>query len=298
MLSNDPTPPALSDPSLASTMNDQLSTAISAHPDRFRGFCFLPMGLPSLAAAELDRCITDLHFVGALIDSHLPNMTFYGSEAYDPFWETAQRLNVPIYLHPTYAPVTDVTGSEGRETPSPRESNSSSYNEIVAAVLSAPGFGWHVDNGLSFLRLWLGGVFDRYPDVKLVLGHMGETIPFMLDRVDSAMGALKSEGVSVKEAWARNVWITTSGFFSMAPFRALKETTDVERILVSRGFENLVEVKWIVLMRFEMQFSVDYPWSTNEVGVAFMQELKDSGVVSKEEWEMIAFKNAQTLLKL
>ena len=219
-------------------MNNQLSTAISPHTDRFRGFCFLPMGIPSAAGAELDRCIQDLNFVGALIDSHLPNMTFYDSTAYDSFWETAQRLDVPVYMHPTYAPISDVTGAEGRETPpasSPTSSDSSSpsYNDFAAADLSSFGFGWHVDAGLAFLRLWLGGVFDRYPDVKLVLGHMGETIPFMLDRVDGALGPVKSEGVSVKEAWRKNVWVTTSGFFSLAPFKALKETTAADRILVS-----------------------------------------------------------------
>ncbi len=185
------------------------------------------MGLPSAAADELSRCVHDLGFVGALMDGHLPNMTFYDTAAYDPFWEAAQRLDVPIYLHPTYAPVKDVTLPEGRETPVDND-----YADTIAAVLSAHGFGWHVDNGLSFLRLWLGGVFDRYPRVKVVLGHMGETIPFMLDRADMALGPWKTDGVTVKQAWERNVWVTTSGFWSMAPLAAVLKTTAADRIMV------------------------------------------------------------------
>ncbi|KAF2708652.1 hypothetical protein K504DRAFT_526767 [Pleomassaria siparia CBS 279.74] len=131
-------------------------------------------------------------------------MTFYSRASYDPLWESAQNLDVPIYVHPTYAPTSDVTEPGGRETP-----NGDEYTEFVAAMLSAHGFGWHVDTGLSFLRLWMGGVFDRFPDAKIVLGHMGETLPFMLDRVNANLGPVKGSGV---KAWKKNVWVSTSGF--------------------------------------------------------------------------------------
>ncbi|KAF2787714.1 hypothetical protein K505DRAFT_218955, partial [Melanomma pulvis-pyrius CBS 109.77] len=81
-------------------INDQLAAAISSHPSRLRGFCYLPMAYPQAAAEELERCVKVLGLVGALVDNHLGNMTFYDTTEYDPFWETAQRLDVPIYLHP------------------------------------------------------------------------------------------------------------------------------------------------------------------------------------------------------
>jgi predicted TIM-barrel fold metal-dependent hydrolase len=251
------------------------------------------MAYPEAAAEELERCVNELGFLGALVDNHLNNMTFYDSTEYDPFWATAQRLEVPIYLHPTYSPGKDVRKPGGRETPSHGD-----YSEVVAAALSAHGFGWHVDTGLNFLRLWLGGVFDRFPHVKIILGHMGETIPYMLDRADAAMGSFKTEGVTVKDAWAKNIWVTTSGFFSVDPFSTLQRTTSSDRILVSIGLLRSLLAIGMSWSLTAVQFSVDYPWSTNENGIAFMEELKTNGMVSKAEWEKIAFKNAIELLKL
>ncbi|CRG83631.1 2,3-dihydroxybenzoate decarboxylase [Talaromyces islandicus] len=271
VVSNDPTPPALTKPDTVKTMNDQLAAAIAPYPERFRGFCFLAMALPEQAAAELERCVLQLGFVGALVDTHLADETFYESSKFDPIWETAQRLDVPIYLHPTYPMIDDVNGTQGRF-----KSQDNDWPADVAAMLGTAVYGWHTDCGLHFLRLWLGGVFDRFPNVKLALGHMGETVPYMLDRANSTLAWAKPSGKSLPEAWATNVWVTTSGFFSLNPFATLLRTTSTDRIM----------------------FSIDYPWATNEEGAAFMDSLKESGMVSHKEWEDIAYRNAVNFLKL
>jgi predicted TIM-barrel fold metal-dependent hydrolase len=247
------------------------------------------MGLPEEAAAELYRCVSSLGFVGALVDNHLANETFYDDTKFDPVWEAAQDLDVPIYLHPTYPLIEDVNGTTGRFKP---EGNN--WSQSVAAILGTNAYGWHSDCGMQFIRLWLGGVFDRFPGLKIVLGHMGETVPFMLERTNMTIGTSKPTGVTILEAWANNVWVTTSGFFTLSPFAALLGTTALDRIMVSSlsffSHENLSNVN--------CQFSVDYPWSSMEDGAAFMQTLKKSGMVSPSEWEAIAFGNSESLLRL
>jgi predicted TIM-barrel fold metal-dependent hydrolase len=131
-------------------MNDQLAAAIAPYPKRFRGFCFLAMALPEQAAAELERCVSQLGFVGALVDTHLADETFYESSKFDPIWETAQRLDVPIYLHPTYPMIDDVNGTQGRF-----KSQDNDWPADVAAMLGTSVYGWHTDCGLHFLPLWL-----------------------------------------------------------------------------------------------------------------------------------------------
>jgi predicted TIM-barrel fold metal-dependent hydrolase len=215
-------------PGVVSQANDELANAIAPYPDRFRGFCFLPMAQPVAAADELERCISQLGFVGALVDSHLLNDTFYDSPNFDPLWATLERLEVPIYLHPTYPRIQEVNGTGGLYTP-----DNKVYSEPIASVLGTAGWGWHSDCGLQFLRLWLAGVFDRYPGLKVVLGHMGEMLPYMLARTDFVLGATKPAGATIPETYAKNIWVTTSGFFSLDPFSTLLRTTSVDRIMVS-----------------------------------------------------------------
>lgn len=229
VISPNPVRLALSLPAIVSQANNETAAAIAQFPDRFRAFAFLPMADPLAAAAELERSITQLGFVGALVDSHLPNQTYYDDAKWDSFWATAQRLDVPIYLHPTYADIDDITGLHGRFS-----AEDSDYSTAAAAGLAGGGFGWHVDTGLQFLRLWIGGVFDRFPDLKIIIGHMGETIPFMLQRTDRSAGGTKPEGVTVLEAYAKNLWITTSGFFDLEPFSTVLSLTAKDRILVGR----------------------------------------------------------------
>ncbi|KUJ13324.1 uncharacterized protein LY89DRAFT_687490 [Mollisia scopiformis] len=185
------------------------------------------MAIPLAAAAELERCISELGFVGALVDSHLLNNTAYDSPAYDPLWSTFAKLNVPLYLHPTYPTPAEIENTGGLFTP-----DNNVYSLPVASILGTAAWGWHSDVGVQFLRLWLGGVFDRHPDLKVVFGHMGEILPYMLARSTAELGGYKPTGATIPETWTRNVWVTTSGFFSLDPFATLLRTTSVERIMV------------------------------------------------------------------
>ncbi|KXH25225.1 2-Hydroxy-4-oxobutane-1 [Colletotrichum simmondsii] len=195
---------------------------------------------------------------------------FFDTPDFYPLWETAQELDVPFYLHPTF--------------PAEEESNvnfQGPYDPEMAKALGSWGWGWHSRTGLHFLRLFAAGVFDKFPKLKIILGHMGEMLPFMLDRIigmsarwPAPSGRERKRGL--RQVWDENVWITTSGMFSLAPMACLLQETKVERIM----------------------FSVDYPFAGNGAGKEFMNKLKESGLVSEDEWEGIAWRNAKGLLRL
>jgi predicted TIM-barrel fold metal-dependent hydrolase len=243
--------------------NDQLATAVTQNKSRFAGFAVLPMKEPGAAANELIRCVRELGFVGALIDNHVDGRYYDGKE-YHPVFQAAQDLDVPIYLHPTWP----------SEDMAPQYSGN--FSDGAAASLGASGLGWHSETALHVLRLFAAGVFDKFPSVKIVVGHFGEMLPFMLQRVcDLSVRWGKFER-PFKQIWDENIWITTSGVWSIDPMACILRNTNIERIL----------------------YSVDYPFATNEKGLSWMEELERSGLVGKEDLERIAFKNAESLLKL
>ncbi|KAF3003210.1 hypothetical protein E8E13_009750 [Curvularia kusanoi] len=264
VLSHTPFPDAPS-LELCTAINDEIATAVSAHPDRFSGFASLPMDKPEAAAAELRRAVTTLGFVGALVDTHTEG-TFYDSPAYDVVWKTCCELDVPFYIHPCYA-------SEEMLRVNYR---SEAYSENVAKSLGAFVFGWHTETGLHFLRLFAAGVFDRFPTLKLVLGHMGECIPYMLARQELSTGRWSHLKRPLREVWDTNVWCTTSGMFTLLPLRCLLGVSKPERVL----------------------FSIDYPFSATEAGKDFIKEIETEGLLSGTGLEAFVRGNAATLLKL
>ncbi|KAK3983847.1 amidohydrolase 2 [Cladorrhinum sp. PSN332] len=245
--------------------NDQLSQACKAFPKRFAGFAVLPMAEPAEAADELERAVKELGMLGALVDAHTDEGKFYdGEEEYEVFWKRAEELDVPVYLHPAW----------------PSSNNTSSlyqgnFSEGAARSLGASGFGWHSETGLHFLRLYASGLFDRHPKLKVILGHMGEMIPFMLGRIQVLSKRWGEFERGFKQVWDENVWITTSGVWGLDPMRCIlsEGNTKVSRIL----------------------YSVDYPFQSNENGLEFMEELEASGLVDRQGLENIAHKNAETL---
>jgi len=246
---------------------------MSNNTDRFRAFAGLPMAFPELAAAELERCVKELGMVGALIDTRLPNGTWYDGAAYTPFWAKAQELDVPIYLHPrlpSFESITDI----GRGTFAP--ASPQDFSLFLAADLGTTAWAWHQEAGLHFLRLYSGGVFKAFPKLKVVFGHMGEIIPFMLERADAMLTPKNPDRLSLIDTYKQNVWITTAGFFSVNPLGTVLRNTAIDRIM----------------------YSVDYPFGNSVLGKNFMATLKTSGLVTEKEWNMIAFKNAETLLKI
>ncbi|GAB7366477.1 hypothetical protein MBLNU230_g8271t1 [Neophaeotheca triangularis] len=248
-------------PSQCHSANNELAAAVQAHPTRFAGFAVLPMGSPSAAATELARCKHDLHFVGALIDNHAAG-THYDGPAYHAFWQAAQDLDMPIYLHPTW--------------PTPEMASRNTGENITSGAsksLGSSGWGWHSDCGLHVLKLFAAGIFDRFPRLKIVIGHMGEMLPFQLERIFALSQRWGERQRVFRTVWRENLWVTTSGVWSLAPLACLLVNTDPKRIL----------------------FSVDWPFEKNENGVKWMEELEGSGMVSREVMEGIAFRNSEEL---
>ncbi|KAK1597117.1 uncharacterized protein LY79DRAFT_587583 [Colletotrichum navitas] len=249
-------------------INDDLHSRIARHPDRYAAFALLPMEDPAAAAEELRRAVRRLGFVGALVQNHLDDGTFFDAPRFDPLWAAAEDLAVPVYLHPAYPPA-----DESRLN----FDGAGAYGPPVAAALGAWAWGWHSRTGLHLLRLFAAGVFDRFPRLQLVLGHMGEMLPFMLDRVVRFSADWPPRRRRrLRDVWDANVWVTTSGMFSLAPMACLLRETRPERLV----------------------FSVDYPFSANREGRRFMDELRGSGLVSEAEWEGIAWRNVKGLLRL
>lgn len=260
-------PGELSPPQCRSA-NNQLAAAVRSHPSRFVGFASLPMGHPAEAAAELRRtCIGGggIGFVGALVESHTDAGRYYEGPEYDTVWEAASELDVPVYIHPTWP--SDAVFEAGFR--------SESVPDDVALAISAFGFGWHSDVAMHIIRLYAAGVFDRFPGLKIIIGHFGEMIPYMLQRIERTAGRW-GRTRSFRQVWDENIWLTTSGNWSLDPLATILRNTKKDRIL----------------------YSVDYPFAANEAGLKWLEELEASGLVSTEELEGIRWKNSSRLLKL
>jgi hypothetical protein len=148
---------------LASQANDAANAAVAHYPDRFRAFATLPMRDPKAAAEELERTVRKLGFVGALINGHV-NGRYLDDKFFWPVFESAENLNVPIYLHPNRPPQPVVSAYYD------------GFNPFVSGFLAQAGVGWHVDTGIHVLRLILGGVFDAFPRLQVIVGHNFEIL--------------------------------------------------------------------------------------------------------------------------
>jgi uncharacterized protein len=245
---------------LAREANDQLAAAVAAHRDRFAGFATLPMTKPEAAADELERAVRSLGLKGPMIHGSI-NGRFLDDASFLPVLERAAALSVPIYLHPAFPPAPV------------REAYYSDLDPAVGFVLSTGGWGWHSEMGMHALRLILAGVFDRLPSLQIIIGHMGEMIPFMLARIhDTLTPMAKQLQRPVPEYFLHNFHITTSGFFTDPPLLLALQVVGADRIM----------------------FSVDYPFSTNEQGRAFL----DHASISPADKEKISHLNAERLLRL
>jgi len=240
--------------------NDELAAAVRAHPDRFAGFATLPTADPHAAADELERGTAELGFVGALVNSTLgANGVFLDDARFGPLLDRFERLGVPLYLHPA---------------PPPADLRAALYQGLPPAVagrLATGAWGWHAEAGLHVLRLIATGVFDRHPALRLIIGHCGEMLPFMLARID-AMLQLDSLAMAPSGYFARNIWVTTSGLFSIPPVMCTVQVLGIDRVL----------------------FSVDYPFGSNAAG----RNLLDTLPLSAQDRAKIAGGNAGRLLGL
>ena len=191
---------------MARAMNDHLATAIARHPDRFAGFAALPLQSPDAAAAELRRAVNDLGFSGAMVHGTTEGR-FLDHPSYDGVLAAAAELDVPIYIHP-HIPPEPV-----------RQAYFSDLPPGAGRVLETAGWGWHSETAVHLLRMVVAGTLDRHPRLKLIIGHMGEMLPMMLDRADQVF-ALDSDHLKrpISRTILDQVWITTSGIFNEPPF--------------------------------------------------------------------------------
>lgn len=245
---------------MAREMNDHLATAISKHTDRFKGFAVLPVQSPEACAAELERCVRSLGFVGVNINGTTEGR-FLDDPAYAPILAKAVELDVPVYIHPHLAP--DAV----------RQAYFGGLEAGAARVLEAAGWGWHSETAIHVIRLVLSGTLDRFPNLKLVIGHMGEMLPVMLARIDEVF-ALDIDHLErpIGQQITEQVWITTSGIFTEPPFLSALMTFGIDRIM----------------------FSVDYPYASNAKGRAFLDRLS----LAPADMAKLTHANADRLLKL
>jgi uncharacterized protein len=252
--------PAKTAMGLAAETNRRVHATVAAHPDRFAGFATLPLTVPDVAAAELERAVGDLGFVGTMISGNIAGR-FLDDPDFAPVLETAARLDVPIYLHPGLVPqpVADAYYS--------------GVSDPVRDALSRGAYGWHYETSLHALRMIAGGVFDRLPGLKVILGHLGEGLPFHLARIEQQLGPLLGpQAKPVSACLQENFWFTTSAYPYDGPFRLAREAFGDDRLM----------------------FAVDYPFTQNQV----VRDWFDGLDVTSAVREKVAHGTADKLLRL
>jgi predicted TIM-barrel fold metal-dependent hydrolase len=252
--------PAREAVALARDANDEATSAAGAHPARLRAFATLPTSDPQAAAAELERCATQLGHVGAMIHGRTGSRPL-DDPAYDDLFATAARWRQPIFIHPQI-PSNELRDAAYR-----------GLDPLVDLGLASFGWGWHMDAGLAALRLILRGTFDRHPDLQLVLGHWGEMLLFWMDRVDSLSAVARHLERRVADYIKTNIYVTSSGMLAERLLRHTLDFTAADRVL----------------------FSTDYPF--HQPGAAQIEQFFGA-IPDPADRIKIASGNAETLLRL
>ena len=244
---------------LARQANDRLHEVVLRHRDRFAAFAQLPSADPKAAADELERAVTELGFKGAMLHGLTREGEFLDLKKFWPIYERAQALEVPVYLHPAvpHRAVIDAY-----------------YKDYLAQFpgLMTAAWGFTVETATQGIRLVLSGVFDAYPGLKIILGHLGESLPFSAWRIDMALARPGNTTSAFRDTFRHHFWITTSGNFSTPALLCCLLEMGADRIL----------------------FSVDYPFVPNAPGVKWLREAP----LSPEDRAKIFAGNARRLLKL
>ena len=245
---------------IAHDSNDTLAKAIGRHPTRLAGFAAIPTSAPDKAAEELERTVREYGFKGALINGHCRGR-YLDDKFFWPIFERAQELGVPIYLHPTRPP-----------QPVVQAYFTGNFPQAVAMQLQIAAWGWHIETAVHVIRIIVSGVFDRYPKLQLVIGHLGEGLPFMIQRLEQNLPLQMTKLNRPVSSYLReNVHYTFSGFNFMPTFLDLLLEVGVDRIM----------------------FSADHPYASMKEARAFLDHLP----VSPLDRERIAHKNAESLFR-
>lgn len=240
---------------LSQLCNDRLAAQVHKRPDRYGGFAHLAMQNPAMAADELERCVKQLGFQGALING-ATNGIYLDDRRYDVFWERVEALDAPIYIHP----------ANPFDTPAMYKDH---------PELWGPTWSWAVETCTHAMRLIFSGVFDRHPRAKVILGHMGETLPIQPWRLDSRY-AISNHRYEIKkqpsEYVRSNIYITTSGVCSDPALKCSLETVGEDKVM----------------------FSIDYPFEKTDVASRWI----DNSVINAEQKKKVASQNAIDLFHL
>jgi 2,3-dihydroxybenzoate decarboxylase len=239
--------------------NDYLAKVIAQQPDRFRGFAALPLQDPAAAARELERAVNQDGLCGALVNDCIsgPGGRYLDAPAYDELWSAVESLGVPLYLHPGSPPADRWRVIDGRP-------------ELCGATWS-----WAAEVSGHALRLLFSGVFDRHPGATLILGHMGEFLPFQRSRLDSRYATITTADPLKRAPSAylgTNIVFTNSGVFSPAVMRGAVLEVGADAVM----------------------FSVDYPYESSREAVQGFERT----TLSAADREKIAHGNAERLLRI
>ena len=244
---------------MARDTNDYLADAVKKHPKRFAGFAAVPTGAPKQAVEELERRVK-AGFKGAVINGHNRGR-YLDDKFYWPILECAEALNAPIHLHPTPPPQAVIDVSYG------------GFSPMVTDMLAGGAWGWHIETAVHIIRMVCGGVFDRFPKLQFVIGHMGEGLPFFFQRLDIIPVATTKLKHPISHYLKNNVHYTFSGMNYPGVFQNLLiELGGVDRIM----------------------FSADYPYQSMPWARSFLDQIP----VSAADKERIAHGNAERLFGL
>jgi Predicted metal-dependent hydrolase of the TIM-barrel fold len=239
-------------------VNDTLAAIIAQEPTRFDGFAMLPTNLPDAAADELTRAVEEKGLKGAMIHG-MNHGTFVDDRRFWPIYARAEALDVPIYLHPG-EPDAEVTARYY----APYDASHS--------MMTKAAWGFGVEAGTQAVRMILSGVFQEHPGLKILLGHLGEAIPFWLWRIDESFSRPGNPPSDFANVFRRNFWITTSGFFSDRALQLCLDEMGPDRVL----------------------FAVDYPYAASRDGADWLRALD----LAPEVKTALAAGNARRLLRL
>jgi predicted TIM-barrel fold metal-dependent hydrolase len=244
---------------LSRALNDRCAEIVAVHPIRFSALATLPTQDSDAAIVEAKRAITELGFCGVVINGHTHGR-FLDAPEFDELLTAIEELDVPIYLHPTYPP------------PEVARVYFGGLPESAGRALATAAWGWHAETGLHILRLAATGVFSRHPKLQIVVGHMGENLPFSLMRADSILSRANPESPSVAQVVREHVHITICGYTTTPPLLCALQVFGADHIM----------------------FSSDYPFGDPVQHAKFLAEAP----ISPADRDKIAYRNAQHLFGL
>ena len=245
-------------PAIVERVNDRLAAFVKTKPDRFAAFGALATCNPAASANELERIVTRHGFKGAMIHG-LTSGQFLDDKKFWPIFERAEKLDVPIYLHPSLP------------HPAVMDAYYKDYLKDFPMVIRA-AWGFTVETATQAIRLVLSGVFEKYPNLKIILGHLGETLPFLVWRVDQALSRPGAKSISFRDVFCGHFYLTTSGNFSNIALLCCVQEMGVDRIM----------------------FAIDWPFVANPLGTNWV----DTIPLCEEDKIKILSGNAKRVLRM